>query len=83
MDFFKTGIAPVKPEETIEIIAFMEAADESKRHGGVPVSPASVLAKASPEAATKLRPMKPLVYWNQFHKLNFNTYVQHHAPAIS
>jgi len=25
-------------EETIEIYAFMEAADESKRRGGVPVS---------------------------------------------
>jgi hypothetical protein len=27
----------VKPEETIEIIAFMEAADESKKQGGAPV----------------------------------------------
>ena len=32
--FFKTGLAPVSPEETIEIFAFMEAADESKRAGG-------------------------------------------------
>jgi hypothetical protein len=32
--FFKTGITPVKPAETLEIYAFMEAADESaKRHG--------------------------------------------------
>jgi hypothetical protein len=36
--FFQTGIAPVKPEETLEIFAFMEAADESKRQGGAPVS---------------------------------------------
>ena len=43
-----------QPEETTEIFAFLEAADESKRHGGVSVSPASVLAKASPEAASKL-----------------------------
>lgn len=35
--FFQTGIAPVKPEETIEIFTFMEAADESKRRGGAEV----------------------------------------------
>jgi hypothetical protein len=45
--FFKTGQAPVSPRETIEIFAFMEAADESKRQGGVPVSVADVLEKAS------------------------------------
>lgn len=44
--FFRTGQAPVSPEETIEIFAFMEAADESKRKGGVPVTLASVLDKA-------------------------------------
>ena len=37
MKFLETGVAPVKPEETIEIIAFMEAADESKKQGGAPV----------------------------------------------
>ena len=37
MKFFQTGVAPVKPEETIEIIAFMEAADESKNKGGAQV----------------------------------------------
>lgn len=37
VQFFKTGISPVSPEETIEICAFMEAADESKRKGGTPV----------------------------------------------
>jgi len=52
--FFKTGIVPVAPDETIEIFAFMEAADESKRQGGAPVSLASVLAKARNEAAAKL-----------------------------
>ena len=36
MEFFKTGVAPVKPEETIEIFAFMEAADQSKAAGGKP-----------------------------------------------
>ena len=44
--FFQTGVAPVKPEETIEIFAFMEAADESKRQGGAPVKMKAVLKKA-------------------------------------
>lgn len=38
VQFFETGIAPVNQEETLEIIAFMEAADESKNNGGTPVS---------------------------------------------
>jgi hypothetical protein len=37
MKFFQTGVAPVQPKETIEIIAFMEAADESKKEGGTGV----------------------------------------------
>jgi predicted dehydrogenase len=41
--FFQTGVAPVSPEETIEMFAFMEAADESKRHGGCPVKLSDVL----------------------------------------
>jgi len=44
--FFKTGVAPVSPEETIEIFAFMEAADESKRQSGTLVSLEDVLKKA-------------------------------------
>lgn len=32
--FFKTGVPPVAPAETLEIYAFMEAADESLRRGG-------------------------------------------------
>jgi hypothetical protein len=43
MNFFETGVAPVKPEETLEIFAFMEAADQSKRDGGRPVKIAEVL----------------------------------------
>jgi predicted dehydrogenase len=34
IDFFDTGISPVDPQETIEIVAFAVAADESKRKGG-------------------------------------------------
>ena len=37
IEFFQTGVAPVQPEETIQIFAFMEAADESKKQGGAPV----------------------------------------------
>jgi hypothetical protein len=44
--FFQTGVAPVKPEETLEIFAFMEAADESKRQGGAPVKIKDVLKRA-------------------------------------
>jgi hypothetical protein len=43
MDFYRTGIVPVSHAETIEILTFMEAADESKRRGGMPVSLAEVL----------------------------------------
>ncbi|MDP2983208.1 MAG: Gfo/Idh/MocA family oxidoreductase [Candidatus Latescibacter sp.] len=44
--FFKTGKIPVPPEETIEIYAFMAAADESKKLGGAPVSLEEVIKKA-------------------------------------
>jgi hypothetical protein len=44
--FFQTGQVPVSPEETIEIYAFMEAADESKRQGGKEVTLESVIQKA-------------------------------------
>lgn len=51
--FFHTGVAPVTPEETLEIYAFMEAADESKRQNGASVTLESVLQKARAEAAQK------------------------------
>lgn len=44
--FFKTGKPPVSAEQTLEILAFMEAADESKRKGGCPVSLESIMAAA-------------------------------------
>jgi hypothetical protein len=43
--FFQTGVAPVPAEETLEIYAFMEAADESKRQGGCPVKISDVMRK--------------------------------------
>ena len=45
--FFQTGVAPVSPEETIELLAFMEAADESKRQGGAEVKIADMLRRAN------------------------------------
>jgi hypothetical protein len=50
--FFQTGQPPVSAEETTEMFAFMEAADESKRLGGVPVTLESMYQKAR-QAARK------------------------------
>ena len=52
-EFFRTGKPPVSAEETIALYAFMEAADESKRQGGVPVSIADVLEKSRAAAGVK------------------------------
>ena len=56
--FFKSGKPPVSAEETLEIYAFMEAADESKRQGGAPVTIESVLAKARAAAESSGRAAK-------------------------
>jgi predicted dehydrogenase len=54
--FFQTGAAPVSAEETIELFAFMEAADESKRQGGRPVAIESVLKQAHDYNRTRKLP---------------------------
>lgn len=46
VDFFKTRKPPVSNDEMIEVLAFMEAADESKRQGGKPVAIADVMKAA-------------------------------------
>jgi len=46
VEFFKTKTPPVSAEETIELFAFMEAADESKRRGGKEVTIAEVMELA-------------------------------------
>ena len=51
--FFESGKAPVTAEETLEIYAFMEAADESKRQGGKSVTLAGVLDRARAKNAAK------------------------------
>ena len=52
--FFNSGVAPVSSAETIDIYAFMEAADESKRQGFLKVNVADVIERAQLEAAAKV-----------------------------
>lgn len=47
IDCFRTGKVPVSAEETVELYAFMEAADESKRRAGAEVTIKEVMEKAS------------------------------------
>jgi hypothetical protein len=52
--FFRSKQPPVAEKETLEIYAFMEAADESKRRGGEPVELEEMMEKAKPAAAKRL-----------------------------
>jgi hypothetical protein len=45
--FFQTGVPPVDPEETLEMMAFMEAADLSKTRKGAAVALSEVTASAT------------------------------------
>lgn len=49
--FFKTGTSPIPPEETLEIYAFMQAAEESKKRGGEAVSLESIMEEARETSA--------------------------------
>jgi hypothetical protein len=49
--FFKTGTPPIPAEETLEIYAFMQAAQESKKRGGEAVSLKSVMEEARETSA--------------------------------
>ena len=42
----RSKVSPIDPRETLEIYAFMEAADESKRKGGITVKLDEVLKNA-------------------------------------
>lgn len=53
--FFRTGQPPVSAEETIEIFAFMAAADESKARDGAPVKLEEVMARARQQIARSQR----------------------------
>ena len=56
-EFFQTGKPPVGRAETLEIFAFMEAADESKRLGGQSVAIKTVVDRAA--QATNHEGIKP------------------------
>ncbi|MFO0878540.1 MAG: Gfo/Idh/MocA family oxidoreductase [Gemmataceae bacterium] len=51
--FLRTGKAPVAPEETINLVAFMVAAEESKKAGGKPVRIEAVMEQARKELAAR------------------------------
>jgi len=53
--FFRTGQPPVARDETLEIYAFMTAADASKQLGGAAVSLESVLREARAAALPRLK----------------------------
>jgi hypothetical protein len=53
--FFRTGKAPVSNAETLEIYAFMEAADASKRQAGAPISISRTLSRARALVAERKR----------------------------
>jgi sugar lactone lactonase YvrE len=58
--FFRTGKPPVTERETLEIYAFMEAADQSKRAGGAEVQIKDVMEQAESNAkATLERLLEP------------------------
>jgi len=52
--FFQTHEPPVANSESIELYAYMAAADVSKAQGGAPVKIADVLAKAKAQAMKKI-----------------------------
>ena len=51
--FFETGEPPVQPEETINLFAFIVAAQKSKDNGNVPVHIRDVMAEASDAIAER------------------------------
>lgn len=53
--FFQTGNVPVKAEDTLEICAFMEAADESRLRNGGAVNLDEIWKRAGKEAQKKLK----------------------------
>lgn len=49
IEYFRTGQVPVTAEETIEVFAFMTAAEESKLKGGISIEIEEVMQKAKKE----------------------------------
>lgn len=57
--FFLGGEAPVKAKESLELLTFMAAADESKHQGGSPVELKQVWAAAMKKAEAKIVALVP------------------------
>lgn len=55
VEMFRTGKSPVSRQEMVELYAFMEGADESKRRGGAAVPLHEIIAKARDEIAASVR----------------------------
>ncbi|MCC9599413.1 Gfo/Idh/MocA family oxidoreductase [Stieleria sp. JC731] len=53
--FFRTGEPPIDPAETIELYAFMAAAEASSQQGGMPVKIETVLRQAEQDASELLK----------------------------
>jgi predicted dehydrogenase len=51
--FYRTGKPPVPADETINLVAFMVAAEESKKAGGKPIMIESVMKSAREEIASR------------------------------
>lgn len=58
LNFFKTRVPPVSEKETLEIFAFIDAADESKRTGGKVISTDKIYEKRAKEARKLIRKLK-------------------------
>lgn len=58
IQFFRTGVVPVSPRETLEIFTFMEAAHQSKLQGGCPVSTEKVFRENQEIALKTLQEKK-------------------------
>ena len=54
VEFFSTGIVPVTTDETLEIFAFMQAAEESKENGGIQIDMAPLMQKAKNKGVKSL-----------------------------
>jgi hypothetical protein len=55
--FFAGGATPVLPQESVEIMAFIQAAQQSSDSKGMPVSVQSVMEKATEQADKKIQAM--------------------------
>lgn len=53
-EFFESGQAPIPVEETLEIFAFMQAAEVSKENGGISIDLASVIQDATSQKKSAL-----------------------------